>query len=188
MASNDEVLRGELEVAAQAMQSQMVLVLAEVGTGFRAEALPVGAGGDAGEVDDAALAELVGEVGVDDRALGLLCEPHERANSAPGQLEHRQGDVNPPPVAGQLVEQLLLRLDRRDRRLAEERASDVLDLLAEPLEQPGVAVQPCELETRQDEVEPLGVLVVVALGRGKAGEVAGAGCSRSGPARSPSLP
>ena len=92
-------------------------------------------GSDSGEVDDAGLAELVLEVGVDDGALGLVDEPHQAADSAPGQLEHRQGDVDPPLVTGQLVEQLLLGLDRRDRGLAEQGARDVLDLLAQPLEQ-----------------------------------------------------
>ena len=128
-------------VAAQPLQGEVVLVVAEVGAGLGAEPFPVRARGDAGQVDDGALADLVVEVGVDDGPLGLLHEPHQGADPAPGQLEHRQGDVDPPLVAGQLVEQLLLRLDRGDRGLAEQGGGDVLDLLAEPLEGHGVAVE-----------------------------------------------
>ena len=77
-------------------------------------------GSDAGELDDGGVAELVLEVGVDDGALGLVDEPHQAPDPAAGQLEHRQGDVDPPLVPGELVEQLLLGLDRRDGGLAEQ--------------------------------------------------------------------
>ena len=160
-------------VAAQPLQGEVVLVVAEVGAGLGAEAFPVGAGGDAGQLDDGALAELVFEVGVDDGALGLLHELHQAADPAAGQLEHRQGDVDPPLVAGELVEQQLLGRDRGDRGLAEQGGGDVLDLLAEPLDEDGVALEVGELEAQQEQVEPLGVLVVVALGGGQPGQVLG---------------
>lgn len=63
-----------------------------------------------GELHDGAFAELVGEVGIDDGALGLLHEADQRPDPAAGELEHRQGDVDPPLVSGELVEELLLGL------------------------------------------------------------------------------
>lgn len=65
------MLRSELEVAAQGLQGQVVV---EGDAGVREEPFPVWCPGDAGQFDDAALAELVVEVGVDDGAPGLLDE------------------------------------------------------------------------------------------------------------------
>ena len=93
---------GELVVAAQPLQRDVVLVVTQVGAGLGAEPFPVRAGGHPGQLDHGALAELVGEVGVDDCPLGLLDEPDQAADPASGQLQHRQGDVDPPLVAGDL--------------------------------------------------------------------------------------
>jgi hypothetical protein len=63
----------------------------------------------AGQVDPSGFAELVGEVGLHDGFLGLLQDPPQTAQLAAAQLQHRQHDVDPPVVAGDLVEQNLLR-------------------------------------------------------------------------------
>ena len=74
-----------------------------------------------------------------------------------------QGDVDPPLVTGELVEQLLLRFDRGDRGLRQQGGGDALDSLAQPFEADRVALESGELEAQQEQVEPLGVLVLVAL-------------------------
>ena len=80
-------------------------MITEVRTGLGAEALPVGARGHPGEVHDRALAELVREVGVHDGALGLVEEPHQSTDPPARQLEHRQGDIDPPVVLGETLKQ-----------------------------------------------------------------------------------
>ena len=61
-----EIRSGERPVAAQLLQRDVILVGAQVDAGLGAEALEVAADGQAGQVDLGCLAELVGEVGVDD--------------------------------------------------------------------------------------------------------------------------
>ncbi len=82
-----------------------------------------------GEIDNRALAEFVREVGVDDGPLGFFDEPHETSNPPTRLFEHRQGDIDPPVIAGNLVQQVLLDCNRRDRGLAEQRGCDRLNLL-----------------------------------------------------------
>ena len=148
-------------------------MVAQVGAGLSAETVPVGAWQDAGKLDHGAFAELVGEVRVDDRALGLVDEPDQGTDPSPGELEHRQGDVDPPLVAAELVEELLLGLHRGDGGLAEQGGGDVLDLATQPLEQHRVALKAGQLQPQQDQVEAFGVLVVISGGRWQAGEVVG---------------
>ena len=57
------------------------------------------------QVDRGPVIEGVLEVGVDRALPGLVDEPDESADPQPGELEHRQGDVDPPLVARDVVEQ-----------------------------------------------------------------------------------
>jgi hypothetical protein len=62
------------------------------------------------QVDLLQLPDLIGDVGVDDDLLGLGEQLDQRAQAPAHELEHRHGDVHPPLVAGDLVEQVLLAL------------------------------------------------------------------------------
>ena len=108
-----QVVLGELLVAPQPLQRDVVLVLAQVGLRLGPEALPVHAGGDLRQVHQVRVVEGVLEVGVDRVLSRPLHEAHESAQPKPHDLEHREGDVDPPLVAGDLVEQL--RSARRPR-------------------------------------------------------------------------
>lgn len=70
---------------------------------------------------------------MDDPAPALLEEAHEAAHAAPRGLQHRQRDVHPPLVAGQIGQQLLLLVDCRDGELLEQASCDLLGLAAEAL-------------------------------------------------------
>lgn len=74
--------------------------------------------------------DLIGDAGVDDDLLGLGEELDERAQAPAHELEHRQGDVHPPLIAGDLVEEVLLGPDDRDGALVEQPRGDLLDLPA----------------------------------------------------------
>ena len=146
----------------------------EVGRGLGAEPLPVRARRDAGEVDDAGFAELVREVGVDDAPLGLLHEPHQPAEPAARELQHRQGDVDPPLVAGDVVEQHAACAATDGMAVWPSSAAAMAwTCLADPLGSDGVALELGELAAQHEQVEPLGVLVVVALRRRQAGQARG---------------
>jgi len=88
-------------------------------TSLLAEALEISPGRHAAELDLLNLAKLVDEVGVDDHALALLQQPHEPAHPPSRAFEHRHRHVHPPPVAGEVHEQLLLLTDGRNRELLE---------------------------------------------------------------------
>ncbi len=83
---------------------------------------------DSAQLDLLDVAELVGEVGVDDRALAFLQEFDEAAGAAACVLEDRQRDVDPPLFAGELVQQFLLLADRGDRQLFKQTGGDRLYL------------------------------------------------------------
>ena len=121
-------------VAHELLQRDLVAVRAKVRPRLLAEAVEVRPGGGApAQRDVLDLAELVGEVHVDDPAPALLEEAHEAAHAAPRGLQHRQRDVHPPLVAGQIAQQLLLLVDCRAGELLEHASCDLLGLAAEAL-------------------------------------------------------
>ncbi len=79
---------------------------------------------------------------------GLLDELHQSADPAPHEVEHRDGDVHPPVVVSNLVQESSLLGDRRDRGLGEEGDGDALHGLPAAFGQCDVAVELGELAAR----------------------------------------
>ena len=158
-----QVVGGERLVAAQPLQGDVVLVLLEVRGGLGAEAFPVRAGGDAGQIDERGFAELV---------LRSRCRPtvflvfsrnrtsprsRSRASSSIGRVTSTH---HSSPATSSSSD--LLCGHRRDRGLGRAAPTAMFwTCLAQPLGGDGVAFELGELPAQDEQVEPLGVLVVV---------------------------
>ena len=116
---------GELAVAAHLLQCGMVKVRLQVLARIGAKAVCVDTDRDAVEVDLLHVSKFVRDVGVDDDALRLGEQLDQSSQATTHELKHRDGDVHPPLVVGELVKQLLLSLDDRDGALVEQPGRDL---------------------------------------------------------------
>ena len=94
-----------------------------------------------------AVADLVGEVRIDDRLRRLVDVLDQIAQPQPHQFEQRNGDAFPPLVGLNLLDQLRLMRDRRNAGLVLQRRGDLDELLAQRVEALR-ALQQCELAAK----------------------------------------
>jgi hypothetical protein len=129
--------------------------------GLLAELTELGAGDDSagtGKLNLDALAHRVDEVGVDDVLLRALDQGHEGPQLVPGLLQHRVGDVDPPLVGLDLLDEWELAGDDRDRLLILQRPGDLHD--AAPLALEWLVEDDPQLGIEEQDVEPLAVFVL----------------------------
>ncbi|WP_291696444.1 hypothetical protein, partial [Bradyrhizobium sp.] len=104
-----------------------------------------------------AVADLIGEIGIDDGLSGLLDVLDQVAQPQAHQFQQRHSDAFPPMVGLDFLDQCRVLGDRRDTHLVLQRGRDLQKLLAQGVE-PLRPFQQRQLQREHHEVEAFRVL------------------------------
>jgi hypothetical protein len=110
----------------------MMLVLFEERANLRAKALGAARHDEAGKLDGLALPYLIEEVGEDQRALLFLHQLHQPTQTSAQDLEHRHGNIGPPALLLDLLDEGQLLLHHRNAGLRFQRGGQFHHRIAEP--------------------------------------------------------